>query len=116
MRSVKEIFSNNLRNKLYEKNATQAQLAKFVGVSQTSVSHWINGEILPRPKMIDKIALYLNCTSDYLMTDHSSQAELTPEDVLTEVIKESPRLFRLMFYASKLPDDRLDDLIERARK
>lgn len=43
-RTSKKIFSENLRNKLFAKNKNQAQLAKFVGVSQTSVSHWVNGE------------------------------------------------------------------------
>ncbi len=115
-KTVKEIFSTNLRNRLYEKNKTQAQLAKYVGVSQTSVSHWINGEILPRPKMIDKICDFLICTSDDLMTDHSKSVELAPVDIIAEEIQSNPLLMRLMLYAMKLSDEELTALLERIKK
>ena len=113
---IREIFATNLRNRLYAKNRKNADLARFCGVSQTSVSHWINGMILPRPKMIDKIALYLGCTSDDLMTDNSKTVQLMPEDILAQEIKDRPLLFQLMFYASKLSDSELQDLIKGLKK
>ena len=114
-RTVKEVFSENLRNRLYLKDKSQAQLARFVGVSQTSVSHWVNGEILPRPKMIDQICVFLGCTSDDLMTDHSKPVEIEPADVISETIQENPKLFKLMLKAMKLSDAELDKLIEGIR-
>lgn len=116
MRDIKSIFSENLRNKLIAKNKTQAQLAKFVGVSQTSVSLWCNGEVMPRSNMVDKIAKFLVCPSDELMTDHTKEVELAPEDIIAEAIHENPRLFRLMMYASRLSNEELDELIARAKK
>ena len=116
MKDIKTIFSENLRDKLIAKNRTQAQLAKFLGVSQTSVSHWCNGEVMPRSNMVDRIATFLVCSSDELMTDHTKEVELAPEDIIAEELRENPRLFRLMMYASRLSNEELDDLIVRAKK
>lgn len=116
MKDIKSIFSHNLRNKLIAKNKTQAQLAKYLGVSQTSVSLWCNGETMPRSNMVDRIAAFLVCPTDELMTDHSKTIELAPEDIIAEELRDNPRLFRLMFYASKLSNEELDELIERAKK
>ena len=109
-----EIFGINLRNMLIAKNKSQAALAKYVGVSQTSVSHWVNGTKLPRPKTIDKICAFLNCDTDYLMTDHSKPVELAPEDIIAEELRNNPKLMRLMFQCMKLSSDQLDILIEKA--
>ena len=111
-----ELFAYNLRNVLYAKGKTQAELAKGVKTSPTSVSQWVNAVVMPRPYMIDRICAYLNCSFEDLTTDHTQTAEPTPEDVLAEELRDNPRLFKLMFYASKLSDRELDQLIERAKK
>lgn len=116
MKDIKTIFSTNLRNKLIAKNKTQAELARFVGVSQTSVSHWCNGEVLPRANMVDKIAKFLVCSSDELMIDNEKEAEQAPEDIIAEEIRDNPRLFKLMIYASKLSNEELDEIIARIKK
>ena len=116
MKDIKTIFSANLRNKLIAKNRTQADLARFLGVSQTSVSHWCNGEVMPRANMVDRIAVFLGCSSDELMADNEKEMELAPEDIIAEELRERPRLFRLMMYASRLSDTELDELIARAKK
>ena len=55
-----EIFSGNLRTALYMAGKTQAELAKAIGVTDVSVSKWMNGVTVPRPKMVDKICQCLN--------------------------------------------------------
>lgn len=115
-KDIRQIFSHNLRGRLELKNKSQADLARAVGVSQVSVSNWVNGEILPRPKMIEKICNYLQCSADDLLTDHTREVELAPEDVIAEEISNRPRLFKLMLYAARLTDTELDDLIERVKK
>ena len=114
MKTMYEIFSRNLRNMLYAKNKTQAQLAKAVKVTETSVSHWVNGEVVPRPKKVDEICKYLNCTREDLTIDHEQTVEQAPEDVMAEQLRENPKLFKLMIYAIRLSDDGLDALIKKA--
>lgn len=116
MKDIKTIFSRNLRNKLISRGKTQAQLAKYLGVSQTSVSLWCNGEVLPRSNMVDRIAKFFMCSSDELMSDNTKQVELAPEDVIAEELRENPRLFKLMMYASRLSNEELDELIARIKK
>lgn len=116
MKSALEIFSENLRNQLFAKRKTQAQLSKHLDVTGATVSRWANGISMPRPDMLDRICTFLMCSAEDLMTDHSKVIELAPEDVLAEEMNERPRLFRLMFIASKMSDENLDALIQIAEK
>ena len=113
---IRTIFSSNLRNKLMARNNTQKELARFLGTSETSVSHWINGTMLPRPATIDRIAQFLCCSSDDLMTDHTKTGELTPADIIAEAINERPLLMTLFLVADKASDEKIRDCIEVLKK
>ena len=115
-KTMNEIFAGNLRNQLYLKRLTQADLAKKMNVTEASVSKWVLGQSVPRPKKIDEICLLLGCTIDDLTVDHTKTVELAPEDVIAEEIHKRPRLFKLMLFASKLSDSERDELIARAIK
>lgn len=115
-RTMADIFSENLRNQLYLKRWSQADLAKKTKASEASVSKWCKGLSTPRPKKIDEICLLLGCSKDDLLTDHTKEVELAPEDIIAEELRENPRLFKLMMYASRLSNAELDDLIARAKK
>lgn len=116
MKTMKEIFSVNLRDQLYLKRMSQSELAKKLDVTEASVSKWVQGSSIPRAKKMDEICRVLKCSIDDLTIDHTKIVELAPEDVMAEELRENTRLFKLLFYASKLSDAELDDLIERARK
>ena len=116
MKTSTEIFGDNLRNKLFEKRKSQNDLARYLNVTPTAVSRWVKGNAMPRANMVDRICVYLHCTAEDLMTDHTKTVELAPEEVLAEELHERPRLFRLMFIASKMNDDNLDALIQIAEK
>lgn len=104
---TKEVFGRNLRNKLDAKQRTQNDLARFLKVTPTAVSRWVNAEALPRSNMIDRICAYLNCTTEDLMTDHTKTAILMPEDVIAEEIHANPRLFQLFMVAIRSTDEDL---------
>ena len=113
MTNSKEIFGRNLRNKLDAKHRNQNDLARYLKVTPTAVSRWVNGEAMPRANMLDRICVYLNCTAEDLMTDHTKVAVMLPQDILAEEIENNPRLMRLMFHFMKLSDAELDKEIER---
>ena len=115
-RPMSEIFSENLRNQLYLKRWSQADLAKKMKVTEAAASKWCAGLATPRPKKIDEICILLGCSKDDLLVDHSKPVEYAPEDVMAEELRDNPRLFKLMFYASKLSNEELDKLIEVAKK
>lgn len=107
MTTSKEIFGRNLRNRLDAKNRSQNDLARFLNVTPTAVSRWVNGEALPRANMIDRICVYLGCSAEDLMTDHTKVAVLAPEDVIAEEIHDNPRLFQLFMVALRATDEDL---------
>lgn len=100
-----EIFGTNLRNALYKRNKSQSDLARYLKVTPTTVSRWTNGEAMPRASMIDRICVYLGCTAEDLMTDHTKGATLMPEDVIADAIVERPLLMQLFLMADKADDD-----------
>ncbi len=103
----KEIFGRNLRNKLDAKNRSQNDLARFLKVTPTAVSRWVNGEAMPRANMLDRICNYLGTTAEDLLTDHTKVALLLPEDILAEEIHNNPRLFQLFMVAVRATDEDL---------
>ena len=115
-RTMNEIFSENLRNQLYLKRWSQADLARRMNTSEASVSKWCLGSAVPRPKKIDQICMLLGCTVEDLTTDHTKVAVIAPEDVIADELRERPILFTLMYYASKLSDEEIDKLIAKVKK
>ena len=111
MKTSTEIFAENLRDLLLSKNKTQADLRRYLNVTDATVSRWANGTAMPRSAMLDRICVYLHCTPEDLLMDRNKVVEIAPEDVIAEEIQNNSRLFRLMFYASKLTDEQLDKII-----
>ena len=50
-----------------EKNISQGQLAKGIGVDVSSISYWESGTYEPKATYIYKMALFLNVSADYLL-------------------------------------------------
>lgn len=107
MKKSTEIFSRNLKIKLEEKGRNQNDLARHLQVTPTAVSRWAKGEAMPRANMMDRICLYLGCTAEDLLTDHTKTAVLFPEDIIAEEIHDNPRLFQLFMIALRASDDDL---------
>lgn len=112
MTTSKEIFGRNLRDRLIAKNKSQNDLARYLGVTPTAVSRWVNGEAMPRAKMIDRICAFLVCPVEDLMVDHSRAVVLAPQDVIADEIHANPRLFQLFVSAIGAEDKDIVHCIE----
>lgn len=44
-----------------EKHVTQRDIAKYVGVTEASVSRWVRGERYPNKRQMEKILKFLGC-------------------------------------------------------
>jgi len=62
-----EIFAINLRDLRKRKGLTQQELAVILDVSQSTISTWESGEVIPPIKEIIKFAKTLNCTIEELL-------------------------------------------------
>lgn len=63
----KNIFGTRVSELLKMYGKTQCELAKQVGVTEVSISRYINGERTPHLDIALKIAINLNTTVEYLM-------------------------------------------------
>ena len=116
MKTTAQIFSENLRRILEEKNKTQRTLAKLTGTTEATVSRWVNGEVVPRHAKIDSICEVLMCSPEDLMLDKDKTETLLPEDVVAEELRERPLLFRLMIVAMRADDEAIKNAILQLKK
>ena len=66
----------NLDVVLKQKKVSQAQLARWIGVSKVSVSYWVRGINNPSYDTLVKIAKALNCTIDEITGTRSNTRRL----------------------------------------
>lgn len=66
-KTYNKMIAANLRRLMYEKGVNGTELAKALGFTKQSVSHWMNGEHLPRMNKLDKICDYLGCKRSELI-------------------------------------------------
>jgi transcriptional regulator with XRE-family HTH domain len=66
---IGDIFSSNLRHRLYEMCLSQQALANQLGVSPSQVARWTNGRNIPTTRWYAEICSALQITPDYLLKD-----------------------------------------------
>ena len=64
-----KIFSQNLNYYLEKHNKSQADLAKYIGVSTAAVSNWCKGFKLPRMDKVDKMCTFFQINRSDLMQE-----------------------------------------------
>ena len=87
MKSVREIFAENLLELIESKKIDQRDLAVYLGVSDSAISHWIKGNKYPRIDKIQKMA-------DFFNVPKSRLTEVKPENVeeITPIFVKIPIL------------------------
>lgn len=71
MKDNRDVFARNLSKFIKLKNKTQTDLVNDLGVSQSTVSDWINGKKYPRIDRLQQIADYLDVFKSELTEDKS---------------------------------------------
>lgn len=59
-------FGRRLRRIMYAKGLTQNDLSELTGISQTMLSSYITGKVVPSFMKVDRICRTLNCSMDDL--------------------------------------------------
>ncbi len=95
--SSKEInFANNLRKIMNERDLTGEKLAKLLGVSTSTATHWSNGTRFPRKEEhIKKLIDVLNISSEDLFSGNEKPLKTVPivastscGDIATNVLQD----------------------------
>ncbi len=73
------MFAKRLKVLRAERDITQAEFAKIIGVAQQTVGSWEKGKSTPNYELLNKIADYFNVSADYLLGRESHNASLSTE-------------------------------------
>lgn len=87
---VKTIFSNNLKKYMNMVGVNQNDIAKITGVSQQSVSNWINRKQIPRMGIIERLADYFGILKSDLLEDKDDVSNGIKIPILGTVIAGIP--------------------------
>ncbi|MDY4146871.1 MAG: helix-turn-helix transcriptional regulator [Acidaminococcus fermentans] len=107
---LKELFSKRLSALLQENNMNQAELAKLLGVSESTVGKWLLMKSLPRMGIIQKLSDHFGVPKSYFLEENGSKKQayyLDPETArIAQELHDNPGQ-RVLFDASKdlSPDD-----------
>lgn len=82
---IQSIFSKNLKYYLKLRNKTQLDLAKAIGVSNTTINNYVKGYNTPRMDKIDKICTYLNIERSNLLEDNEKR-NIKPQGIKIPVL------------------------------
>ncbi|MBS5368218.1 MAG: helix-turn-helix domain-containing protein [Coprobacillus cateniformis] len=89
-KKVKTIFSNNLKKYMNMVGVNQNDIAKITGVSQQSVSNWINRKQIPRMGIIERLADYFGILKSDLLEDKDDVSNGIKIPILGTVIAGIP--------------------------
>ena len=107
MNSTKEIIGDRINSALELRNMKQKDLAKILGVTDNTVSYYVNGTRTPNAEQIIAISQALNVSSDYIL-GLSTVTNLKELDLWTKEFKRFMDLARqnynLYFDLVKLSD------------
>ena len=112
---LKALFSSRLSALLNEQNINQAELAKILGVSESTVGKWMLMKSLPRMGIIQKLSDYFGVPKSYFLEEAAENKRayyLDPETArLAQEVKDDPR-YRALFDATrKLSPDAMKEVM-----
>lgn len=65
-----KVIARNLRRLAFINDKTQIEIAKDLGINQSTLSCWMNGTRTPKMSKIDMLCNYFNCTRSTIMEEH----------------------------------------------
>ena len=87
MISLKECFADGLSKLLRENDISQAEFARKIGFTATSVSRWLNAKELPSANTLDKIATLFNIHPSFLFAPPGHSIDYGPAKITLDLEK-----------------------------
>ena len=86
-------ITNQIAKLLSEQNMTQKELAQLTGMTESTISHYMKGDRVPRGGNLVKIAKALGTTTDYLLATEENVHEVDSfETVKTLIARNASNL------------------------
>ena len=70
MQEIKDIFSQKLKNAMFQLELTQEKLAKMCDVKQQTVGEWVKGDCLPSLSTFRKLCIQTKIDPNYFLDLH----------------------------------------------
>ena len=67
-------FRESLAKRMKERYETKYALAKSLGVQQSTVANWLNGESIPQLRYVGRIAEHYGCSADEILRECGREA------------------------------------------
>lgn len=68
-------MASQITELLTQQKLTQKELAKITGITESSISHYVKGDRIPRGANLTKIAKALGTTTDYLLRNEGDNMD-----------------------------------------
>ena len=91
----RKVIARNLRNIMFERQKTQADVARDLGINKATLSSWMNGTRTPKMEKIDMLCKYFNVPRSAIMEPDGHRK--TP---VTHITEEQAQLIQLTMQAS----------------
>ena len=107
-------FPEILRSLMNSKNLTMKELGELVGKSESSISYWLSGKVMPRISVIQKLADIFNITTDELIYGYKNDSLENYEENVEYLKDNYPNLVDL--YNEIHANKQLVILFDKAKK
>lgn len=113
---IRKNFATNLKKYMVMYKETQIEVSEIAGVSQQSVSNWLNEKQIPRLGVVEKLAAHYKVTKSDLLEDREDSyfdfKDLDLADWLEEALYgKNPTAYKLLKIISSIPEERLGMLL-----
>ena len=92
-------ISQKIYDVLKERNISNAEMARMIGIGRSTFSRWFSSDIEPKASTVKKIADKLELPYSYFLKEHSEQ------DFIIELEDEYPLLFESL--QRKIPNSQV---------
>lgn len=116
---ILKTIGNNIKYYLDRYEISQAELAKRLGVSTTTVSNWVNGLKAPRMPKVDMMCSIFNCKRSDLMEERTANEQegyyIDPRTAeIAQEIKDSRELSALFDVGRDMSPEDLQTVYQMA--
>ena len=66
-KSLDVIISENLKQEIEQSGKTKTEIARAIGVANSTVSQYVSGRVQPSLSTLSKLCNYLNCSADDIL-------------------------------------------------
>lgn len=106
-----KVIARNLRNLIYEKGKSQAEVARDLGINKATLSSWMNATRTPKMANIDMLCDYFDVKRSALMEPYPHKKAQTISEEQAELIRitmtADPENVHLILEIMRRLEDRL---------